>query len=218
MKKRSLVIIILFILLSTISIHKNIKITKFNIKNINVENNSILKTKEIKKLLSPLYNKNLIFLDEKEIEKVLIKISFIDSYRIKKKYPNTLQIKIFENKPIAILQKRKNKFYLSEKIDLIEFKSIKKYQNLPYVFGDEKKFKKFYNNLKKIDFPFQKVKKYIYYESNRWDIETKKKIVIKLPTENYIESLKNFLDLENKNAFKNYKLFDYRINNQLILK
>ena len=37
-----------------------------------------------------------------------MKISFIDSFNIKKIYPNTLKIEIFEKKPIAILINKKN--------------------------------------------------------------------------------------------------------------
>jgi hypothetical protein len=44
------------------------------------------------------------------------------------------------------------------------------------------------------------------------------KIIIKLPVENYIKSLKNFMYLMNEKNFEEFKLFDYRINNQLILK
>ena len=47
---------------------------------------------------------------------------------------------------------------------------------------------------------------------------SKDKIVIKLPPENYMKSLKNYLVLRNKQNFKKYTVFDYRINNQLILK
>ena len=42
--------------------------------------------------------------------------------------------------------------------------------------------------------------------------------VIKLPVTNYTSSLKNYLNLKEKKEFKNYKVFDYRIRNQLILK
>ena len=49
-------------------------------------------------------------------------------------------------------------------------------------------------------------------------VNTKNSNIIKLPSQNYIKSLKNYLDLEGKNAFKKYKVFDYRIINQLILK
>ena len=42
--------------------------------------------------------------------------------------------------------------------------------------------------------------------------------VIRLPIKNFENSLENYLDLEKKSSFKKYNLFDYRIDNQLILK
>ena len=137
--------------------------------------------------------------------------------KLKKKYPNTIKIKIFEKTPIAVIIEQKKKFYLSDKIDLIEFKSLSNYQDLPYVFGNKDNFKIFYSNLKKIDFPLNIIKKYTFYETNRWDLETKNNKIIKLPSENYIKSLENYLNLKSKNDFEKYKLFDYRIRNQLIL-
>ena len=218
MKKRLVIVIALLILLTTITLHPKITVSKFNLKKINIENNFLLSKKDIKKLLIPIYDTNLIILRNKEIENLLTKNSLIESFNIKKKYPNALKIKIFEKKPIAILQNKKKKFYLSEKIDLIEFKDLPDYQNLPYVFGNKDEFEIFYNNLIKINFPFNQIKKYTLYETNRWDLLTKNNNMIKLPSKNYMESLKNYLNLQNKNDFKKYKIFDYRINNQLILK
>ena len=217
MKKRLVIAISLLILLTTISTQKSIVISKFNLKKIIIENNLLLKDKEIKNLLTPFYNKNLIFLENAEVRKALMQNSFIDGFKIKKKYPNTMKIKIFEKTPIAVIVKQKKKFYLSDKIDLIEFKSLPNYQHLPYVFGNKDNFKIFYSNLKKIDFPLNIIKKYTFYETNRWDLETKNNKIIKLPSENYIKSLENYLSLKSKNDFEKYKLFDYRIRNQLIL-
>ena len=218
MKNRKVIAVALFILLTTITSQQKLVISKFNLKEIDIENNLLLKDEDIKNLLVPFYNKNLFFLDNKEIQKALTQNNFIDGFKIKKKYPNTLKITIFEKKPIAILFNKKKKFYLSKKIDLIEYKNIQNYQNLPYVFGNKKQFKTLYNNLNKINFPSKKIKKYILYETNRWDLEITNDIIIKLPPNNYIKSLENYLNLSNKNNFRKYKVFDYRINNQLILK
>ena len=218
MKKRLVIALFLIILLTTIDSKQSFVISKFNLKTIIIENNLLLKDKDIKSLLIPFYNRNLIFLDNKEVKKALLQNSFIESFNIKKKYPNSLKIEIFEKKPIAILLNKKNKFYLSEKIELIEFKNLPNYQNLPYVLGNKSDFKIFYDNLKKINFPLDLVNKYILYETNRWDLETKNNRVIKLPADNYIKSLENFLNIKSKNDFKKFELFDYRINNQLILK
>ena len=218
MKKRKLIAVVLFILLTTITSQQKFFFSKFNLKEINIENNLLLSDKDIKNLLVIFYNKNLIFLDNKEIEKALMQNSFIDSFNIKKIYPDTLKIKVFEKKPVAILFIKKKKFYLSEKIDLIEFKSLKGYADLPHVFGNLDQFKIFYNNINKINFPYTQIKKYVQYEVDRWDLEIKNNILIKLPSKNYTKSLENYLSLSVKNDFKKYKVFDYRINNQLILK
>ena len=217
MKKRIVIGLGLLILLTTITSQQKIVISKFNLKEINIENNILTKKKDIKKLLFPIYNKNLIFLKNLEIEKALMQNSFIESFEIKKKYPNTLTIKIFEKKPIAILQYNKNKFYLSEKIELMKFENLSNYQNLPYVIGSKEDFEIFYNSLNNINFPFDQIKKYTLYESKRWDLETVNNKLIRLPAKDYIKSIKNYLNLINNNDFKKYKLFDYRINNQLIL-
>ena len=72
MKKRTAIAIALLILFSTFTTQHKIEFTKFNLKKIQIENNSILNEKEIKELLIPLYEKNLIFLSYTEIEKALI--------------------------------------------------------------------------------------------------------------------------------------------------
>ena len=61
MKKKIVIAIALLILFSTITGQLKIEITKFNLKNIQIKNNSILNEKDIKELLIPLYEKNLIF-------------------------------------------------------------------------------------------------------------------------------------------------------------
>ena len=218
MKNRLIIAIALFITLSTVSSQQKIVFSKFKLKEINVENNFLIKEKEIKELLIPVIDKNLIFLAHSDVEELLIKNSLIESFNIKKKYPNSLQIKIFEKKPIAILLDQQNKFYISEKIDLIEFDKLIDDKNLPYVLGNREEFEVFYNSLKTINFPFEIIKKYTLFETNRWDLETMNKKIIKLPPENYIRSLENYLNLRNDDNFKKYLVFDFRIQDQLILK
>jgi len=218
MKVHFIIGVVLLILLTTITINQKIIITKFNIKEIILENSTSLKEKDIKKSLSSFYNKNMIFLKNKEIEEILVQFSFIESFYLDKKYPNTLKITIIEKKPIAILINNKKKFYISEKIDLFEFNDKNFNQDLPIVFGNKDDFKIFYKNLIKIDFPVNLITKYMLYESNRWDLETTDNTTIQLSSKNYIKNLKSYLNLKRKNNFKKFKVFDYRINDQLILK
>lgn len=218
MKVHFIIGVALLILLTTITINQKIIITKFNIKEIILVNSISLKEKDVKKSLSVIYNKNLLFLKNKEIEEILVQFTSIESFYLDKKYPNTLKITIIEKKPIAILINNKKKFYISEKLDQFEFNDKNFNQNLPIIFGNKDDFKIFYKNLIKIDFPVNLIIKYMLYESNRWDLETIDNKTIKLSSKNYVKNLKNYLNIKKKNNFKKFKVFDYRINDQLILK
>lgn len=218
MKKRTVIVLILFVLLTTITSPQKVSISKFNLNKIIIKNNFLLSEKDIRESLLRIYDKNLLILDSKEVENILKQNSYIQGFEIKKKYPDTLIIKIFEKRPIAILFKKRNKFYLSEHIDLIKFQELQNLQDLPYVFGNEKKFKVLYEDLKKINFPLNEIKKFVLFETNRWDLETFNNRTIRLPSENYLKSLKNYIEIKSKEDFTKYKVFDYRIKNQLILK
>ena len=89
---------------------------------------------------------------------------------------------------------------------------------MPIVFGDKKNFQVFYNDLKNINFPISEIKVFYLFESKRWDLVTNNNQTIKLPIKNYIKSLQNFVNLKNQSIFQKYKIFDYRISDQLILK
>ena len=88
MKKRIVIALFLLILFTTINSKQSFVTSKFNLKTIVIENNLLLKDKDIKNLLIPFYNKNLILLDNNEVKKALIQNSFIKSFNIKKKISN----------------------------------------------------------------------------------------------------------------------------------
>ena len=138
--------------------------------------------------------------------------------KLKKVYPNKIIIKITEKKPIAIIQHNKEKKYFTTQGDLIDFIDLRKFEELPFVFGDKKSFSIIYENLKEINFPLDNIQKFYLFETKRWDLLTQDNQLIKLPTNNYVKSLKNFMDLKDQDNFTKYKIFDYRINDQLILK
>ena len=220
MKKSILGFILILLLLTTftpkIEFIENLNFKPY-VKSIRIENNLIVESETIKTNLNFLYDRNLLFIKNKDIERKLIKEDFIDSFSLKRIYPDTLIIKIFEKKPIAILQNKKRKFIITSKGDLIAFKKIEGFYELPIVFGEDKAFFKFYKNIKNSNFPLNQIKSFYFFESKRWDLLLHDGILIKLPTENYISSLNNFIELKNENIHNKYKVFDYRIINQLIL-
>ena len=218
MKKRLIIAIALLVLLTTYRPQNTFLDFKFNIEEIIVENNFILKENQIKKDLIYLYNTDLFFLNLNKIEKIMLKHSFIRSFEIKKIYPNKLKIKIFEKQPVAILQHKKEFFFYTKNGDLINYVNLDNYRNLPLVLSDKENFGILYNDLKRINFPINLIKKFYFFEAKRWDLFTYKNQIIKLPIKNYILSLENFIKVSSKNNFDKYKIFDYRINDQLILK
>ncbi len=218
MKKSLLGLIVLLTLLTSYNPKfESIISSNLNIRKIEVENNSIIKTDRIIKNLNFLYKKNLFFLNGKQIEENLKNEDFIDSFSIKKIFPNTLRLIIIEKIPIAILQNKKKRFYISDKGDLIKFMSIEEYNNLPTVFGSGKNFYSLYQDLQNIKFPLEMIKSFYFFDSGRWDLILHDDKVIKLPINDYLFSLRNFMTSKDNSNFNNFKVFDYRINDQLIL-
>ena len=189
----------------------------FPIKIINIENNKIEDKEKIKNELNYLLGKNLLLLNQSTIKSSFKKFDFVSDYQIKKVYPQTLKIIIQEKKPVAIYLSGKDKFYISNKGELIKFKYLEHLKELPLVFGKNLNFMELYNILKVINFPIYKIKSFHYFNIGRWDIDLKNKKTIKLPTKNYKNILKEFKILMNNKNFDKYQIFDYRIKDQVIL-
>ena len=218
MKKSFFGLILLFIFLTTYTPKFDFIISPdFSIKKIEIEDNSILNSDAIIQKLNFLYKENLFFLDIKDIEKNLKNETFIESFSLKKIYPNTLKIIVVEKKPIAVLQNKKKKFYISNKGDFMNFKDLENYKDLPTVFGNGKFFYSLYQDLQNIKFPLETIKSFYFFESGRWDLVMHDDKVIKLPIKDYLVGLKNYMESKNNSKFNNYRIFDYRIKNQLIL-
>ena len=169
-------------------------------------------------LYTELYDTNLFFLKNEKVLKIIDKNKIIKRLEIKKIYPDKLHIKIYEKDPIAIVNKNKQKFYLINNGEEIDYFDNLKLSHLPNIFGNQENFLKIYSVLNKNNFPISDIKSFYYFDIGRWDIIMKDQKIIKLPTKNFNESVKNFLRLESEINFEKYKIFDYRIKDQLILK
>ena len=212
----------LILVLGTFSSYKpNFNINKkslfFPINKILIKKNNIIETKLILDNLENIKGTSLFSLNESSLKKLTKNLQFLSSFSVKKIYPNTLQITIYEKEPKAILQKGIKKFYIFENGEVIDFLPLKKLNDLPIIIGNAKNFEKLYLSLKKTNFPVKEIQGYFYYEIGRWDILLKNERIIKLPKKDNESSLVNFLNIYNDTSFKKYKIFDYRINSQLIL-
>ncbi len=211
--------IFLLLTLTTFNINNtSIDFHIFKINKIEVKNLKILDEKRIKNLFyNELLGSNLLILDKKRINKISKNNELINYIEFKKIYPSKLQIVIFEKEPIAIINNKQNKFYLTKKGEEIKFFNNSFLKNLPNIFGEQKNFLEIYGSLLEIDFPISKIKSFYYFEIGRWDIILKNNNVIKLPVKNFNLSLKNYIKLKQEVNFEKYSIFDYRIKDQLIL-
>jgi len=189
----------------------------FPIKEILIENNVVTNFSELKYDLSFLINTNLFFLNKEKIITIVNKHDFISNIQLKKKYPNTLRISISEKIPVATQIIDKKQFYITEYNEKINFIDLKIYEDLPSIFGKHKNFNLFYIDLKKNNFKIDKIKAFYYFDVGRWDIVLKNEKVIKFPEKNYLDLLPKINSMLDDNNFSKYKIFDFRIKDQLIL-
>jgi len=190
----------------------------FPIKEIQIEGHLVIKKKNLINELDYLIGRSIFYIDENKINLSIKKFDFIKNFKIKKIYPNTLKFMINEIDPVALYFDKKKLFFLTEDGQSIKYLNLEKFSKLPTVIGKKDNFKIFYQNLKKTNFKMSQIISYRHFEIGRWDIVLEDKRVIKLPANNYLQSINNFLLIKNKNNFEKYKIFDYRIKDQLILK
>ena len=218
--KKFFLLILIFIFFTTYNPQSNRRNISyfFPIKNIIIENTKTINTDQIVIGLEFLRNESLLFLNKQKIEYTLLENEIISKVFLKKKYPNTLRVIIFEKIPVAIQISGKNKFYITKKNESIDYIELDIYAELPVIFGDQKNFNLFYEELEKNNFDIKNIKAFYYFDVGRWDIMLNDERIIKLPEKNFQSLLaKVGLLLEDSN-FSKYKIFDYRVNNQLILK
>ncbi len=81
-------------------------------------------------------------------------------------------------------------------------------------------FPQFYKYLKETNFDINKIEFFKYFDTKRWDIFLKSGRLIKLPSnENDTkQSILKFMSISKDKKFDKFKIFDFRVKNQLIIK
>lgn len=167
--------------------------------------------------LNSLGMKNILFLNENKIKKIINTNNEIEQFSIFKKYPSSLDIKIEKAKFLAQIKKDGKNYFLGSNKKLI--KSSKLSKDIPFIFGDFKveNFFSLKNALDKTNFDYKLIDKLFFFKSGRWDIKLKNGILIKLPNQNIQDSLNLYLKiLKNKNL-KKINEIDLRQNKQIII-
>ena len=226
MKKAYVILLFLvcLILLSTFtqSSFKNSKNNKnyfFKVKNLEIVNLKIIKEKEIKNRLDYIIGQNILSLKKKKIRNSVLGINFLKDIEVKKKYPNTILIKIIETIPVGILIKKEKKYLLDSNSNLILFNSDIPIDNLPNIFGEnaENYFMIFLQKLKDNEFSYMEVKSFFYYKSGRWDIKLFNGKTIKFPNNKVSSAIKESVILLKRQDFIKYNIIDLRVDGGVIV-
>jgi cell division protein FtsQ len=220
-QRKSKKILIYFFLLFLVGSVNNININnlKFlSVKDINVtglenEDNSII-SKKIKNLKLD----NIYLINKKELNTLIETNNLVEKYFIFKKYPSTLNINIDKTVFLARISKNGKIYDLGSNGKLVENRNSN--NQLPFVFGNPEIIEFF--EIKKIidgsEINFGDIKNLYFYLSQRWDLELKNNIIIKLPTDNVKDSLEKASKFLHHKDSKNAKIIDLRIKNQIIFK
>ena len=218
-KKKLFIYLFLLVFLTTTnnvilsnSGYLKLKINQIKVYGLNDENNFNI-SKEFNRLIS---QKNLFFINKDYFTNVLEKNSLVHSFKVKKIYPNTIEVKIKKTKFLAVTNYNKKKFFIGSNGKLINFQTYDK--NLPYVFGKVKieEFIKFTKIIVNSKFNFEEISELYFFPSGRWDIKTNKDILIKLPQKNLLKALSLSHQMTTNENFKNKKIIDLRIYNNVI--
>ena len=197
-KKKYLIYLFFFILLTTFNNLNLSKLDIFKIKEIdvyeeNTDKNLSIK-KNVKKDLMLFKNKNIFFLDNNQIKLQIQKNEWVSKFSIKKEYPSKIIVNLKRAIPIANIVIDEEIFFVGSNFKLIKSNNLNK--NLPNIFGlpNMKDLKNFINELELSKMDYRMISDLYYLKSKRWNIKTKDGIFIKLPSYDTVK----FLNLANK--------------------
>ncbi len=215
--KKVIIYLCLFFLLVTVNNNSIINLRLPKIERIKISGFNLNQSNQVKNVIESLKSKNIFFINQFEIKKNIFSDNVIEELSIFKNYPSTLIVDIKKTQFLAVTKKDGEDFYIGKNGKLI--KKNKSIAKLPYVFGDlnMSEFLKFKKNIDDSNFEFNQILNLYYYKSKRWDIETSKGYLIKLPRENISEVLNLFIRLSKEKNFNDKRTIDFRQKGQIIL-
>ena len=218
-RKGKKILFYLFLLALVGSINNNSlsKIQFEQIKNIKI---SGLSENENMKLLENINNlnlKNILLIEGDEISKIINSNSLVENYKIFKKYPHTIDIKIEKTNFLAKISIDGKIFLIGSNGKLSDIKFSDR--ELPFIFGKPKinEFIEFNNIIEQSSFSLNVIKNLYFFPSKRWDLELKSNVILKLSRDHIKLSLDQAFELLNDNNFNDIKVVDARVKNQIIL-
>ena len=178
----------------------------FLIENIHINGNNILTKEDILSSFQDLKNKNIFNIDLLQIHKILLLNKWIKDLEIKRILPNTIKIKITEQKAVAIWQTKSGNKLITQKGNVILVKKVNDFKNqLPIMNGAEanQNTLKILKILKQNPQLYERIWSISYIGKRRWDIHFKEGLKILLPKDDIEKAWLRIQHLQ-----KNYNILE----------
>jgi cell division protein FtsQ len=182
-------------IISTSMEYINLDVKLKNVKILGIEN---LEASEVVNIVSELRGISLTSIDLKKISSEINNIDWVKKSELRKIYPSTLEVKVYEHNPIAIWYNEGNKFLVDRDSKIITELNPNKFTNLKVVAGP--------NALEDIPVIIAMIKNYPEFEKKiksllrvgdrRWTIRLHNGITIHLPEKNVANAIEEIEDLD----------------------
>ncbi|MDC3042197.1 cell division protein FtsQ/DivIB [Candidatus Pelagibacter sp.] len=215
--KRILIYFSLLIILGSINnISLNQLVIFDKIKNIKINGLSDSENYDLLKNIEKLNLKNIFFLNENEINKVIQSNTLVENFKIFKSYPSTLYIEIEKTNFLAKINNNNQIYIVGSNGKLTENNLSKK--DLPFIFGNPniQEFLDFKDSIDNSNILYEQINKIYFFKSKRWDIELDDNTVIKLPERNIQQALNQAHKFLNNTSI-DVRIIDLRVKNQIIV-
>ena len=213
-------ILIYFFLLLLVGSINNIRLSNLKFKeidNINVVGLNDYENVILLQKIKDLNLGNIFLINKKEIINLINQNTLVEKYNVSKKYPSSLDINIQKTKFLARINNNGKVFLVGSngKLSKNDFSN----NELPFIFGkpDINEFLNFKKIIDQSNFPYNEITNLYFFPSKRWDLELRNNRIIKLSQNFSKETLELVLEFLHDNDFKDNKIVDARIKNQIIL-
>ena len=215
--RKIIIYLFLFTILASVNNLKYINLQIFKIDQINISGLDNIDNTNLHESIKNFKNKNLFFVDNFEISKNINSNNFVEEFKVFKEYPSTININIIKTNFLGITKINNIDYLIGSNGKFIK-KTDKQIIKLPFIFGsiNVDEFLILNEFLNKSNFELSKIESFYYYQSKRWDIKTKKGLIIRLPSELNVNLLNEVLQILEDEKFKDIKTLDFRQKNQII--
>jgi len=215
--RKIIIYLFLFTILASVNNLKYINLQIFKIDQINISGLDNIDNTNLHESIKNFKNKNIFLVDNFEISKNINSNNFVEEFKVFKEYPSTININIIKTNFLGITKINNIDYLIGSNGKFIK-KTDKQIIKLPFIFGsiNVDEFLILNEFLNKSNFELSKIESFYYYQSKRWDIKTKKGLIIRLPSELNVNLLNEVLQILEDEKFKDIKTLDFRQKNQII--